>query len=827
MEDWRFQKSPYLECGGLRAYAGAPLRLQDESGECVALGSLCVASSTSEETLTKAQQQTLVRLADWVVSDIVQYARARRQRERRRLTELISTVQRDMDDANSEEPILRILRIAYPDTLIALQSSKSTHTELEGRSPIQTSLLESGLWEDTDYIDDFITNSNNQELPSTRVVRVVAAPCDNVSGSSLLTVASKDFKLIFDDIDYWFVHTCAGMISQMWQKRLLAEVLKTKEKFLRGFSHQLRTPLHGIMGSVELLTEDLGSRDLGEVPISAETSQTITSLGPSLHLNTIRTASRDLNAIINSMITLNRWADTAMRDRCYLDHSIEDLEKGLADEVMKIFCGDTRYKASIIFNHDLSMYCSRLRTDICLLRDSLLPLIVNAIQSASEGVVVVSVSKPPGGKSLVVDVKDTGRGIHSDHQQRIFEPYEKVGIHSPGAGLGLTLATQFATLLHGSVELRSSIINHGSHFRATFREIEYLGSTSPVQPPVSQLKHLPSRFYNMAVGTNRRLLCNIFARYLIHIGFNDSNRVEDSFAVLDLVSDVEQHRAELSRIPSTQVAICLVPASQKPPCTKSTPDNVVYVSGPFLTSTMNRALEEADKLLWKIQYSPESILQNLETSPKLASIRQSQITTQVVMPRNVSHSPKGWPAHPQQTSVNSRLSTTSSLQDKDHSQVDPLSDTRETLPPSIPLRRPPQPTALLIDDNAINLRILEMYCTKRGLSYCCAADGLQAVEIFTRYQSSHADDERPVIQLVVMDLQMPVCDGIEATRRIRVLEKKNRWKGSAIFIVTGQDGPTDRTEAEGAGADEYFVKPVGIKLLDRSVQQYFPVPETS
>jgi DNA-binding response OmpR family regulator len=60
-----------------------------------------------------------------------------------------------------------------------------------------------------------------------------------------------------------------------------------------------------------------------------------------------------------------------------------------------------------------------------------------------------------------------------------------------------------------------------------------------------------------------------------------------------------------------------------------------------------------------------------------------------------------------------------------------------------------------------------------------------------------------------------------------VLEKKNRWKGSAIFIVTGQDGPTDRTEAEGAGADEYFVKPVGIKLLDRSVQQYFPVPETS
>ena len=55
----------------------------------------------------------------------------------------------------------------------------------------------------------------------------------------------------------------------------------------------------------------------------------------------------------------------------------------------------------------------------------------------------------------------------------------------------------------------------------------------------------------------------------------------------------------------------------------------------------------------------------------------------------------------------------------------------------------------------------------------------------------------------------------------QVIGKQNRWKESAIFIVTYQDSPTDRTEAEGAGADEYFVKPVGIKLLDRSVQQCF------
>src|SRR5271168_4003661 len=98
MEDWRFQESPYVESGGLRAYAGAPLRLQNEFGDCVGIGSLCVASSTSQEPLTKPQQDTLACLADWVVSDIVQCARARRQRERHRMSELISKAQGEMDD---------------------------------------------------------------------------------------------------------------------------------------------------------------------------------------------------------------------------------------------------------------------------------------------------------------------------------------------------------------------------------------------------------------------------------------------------------------------------------------------------------------------------------------------------------------------------------------------------------------------------------------------------------------------------------------------------------------------------------------------------------
>ncbi|KAJ5769736.1 histidine kinase HHK3 [Penicillium nucicola] len=828
MEDWRFQQSPYLESGGLRAYAGAPLRLQDESGECVSLGSLCVASSTAQETLTKAQQQTLVRLADWVVSDIVHYAKARRQRERRQMIELLSAIQRDVEAPVSEKAVLEILRVAYPDAVITMQSSKAARIELEGQSSITPSCLENGLWEDTEYIDDFIVNSNNQELPCTRAVRAIAAPCNTVSGSSLLIVASKDFRFIFDDVDSWFLHTTAGIISQMWQKRLLADVMTTKEKFLRGFSHQLRTPLHGILGSVELLTEELSLRETGDAsypgPIASETTQAH-PLGPSIHLNTIRTASRDLNAIVNSIITLNRWTDTAMGDRRHFVHTIHELEQGLADEVLKAFSGDTRYNASLIFNHDLPERCDRLRIDLNLLRDSLLPLLLNAIQSTPEGMVVVSVSITPESKSLVVDIKDTGCGIHPDYQQRIFEPYEKAGVHSPGAGLGLTLATKFATLLHGSIELISSSLNHGSHFRATFREVEYLCSNSSAQSLVSRLEHLPSRFHIMAPHADCKSLCNAFANYLLHLGLNDSNIIEDSFAVLQLTPDLAQHRAELSSLSKNRVAICLVPASQKS-CVVHMPDNVVYVNGPFLTSTMSQALQDADKLFSRIENSQESRSQNLETlhTPlKSPTEEQIQDRNEGVKPRDVKCSTETWTAQlPLQTTVGFKMSSPSSAQNKAEPRLDSLSHPGILSPVLSPSKKSLKPTALLVDDNAVNLRILEMYCTKRGFSYCCAADGLQAVEIFSQHQSSQASFERPAIQLVVMDLQMPICDGIEATRRIRLLEKRHRWKESAIFIVTGQDGPSDRTEAHGAGADEFFVKPVGIKLLDRSVEQYFP-----
>ncbi|KAH8678546.1 histidine kinase HHK3 [Xylariales sp. PMI_506] len=839
LEDWRFQDSPYVESGGLKAYAGAPLRLQNEHGECVGLGSLCVASSTSQDPLTKLQQQTLARLADWVVSDIVQCARVRRQRERRQMSDLINMAQRAMVHDLSEEPVLRILRDIYPNATISLQSSQVDHIELGGRAPLSLSDIEDGSWEDIDYIDEFIATSNHQEPPTSRVVRVLTAPFEGRSGSSLLVVASSDFRLVFDDVDSWFIQTCASMMSQMWQKSLLAEVMKAKEKFLRGICHQLRTPIHGILGSVDLLAEELRYMSLREGPYSIPTLvdavPSLKSSEPHIYLDTIKTAGRDLISIVNSMITLNRWADIAIAERHYAIHSVYELEKDIASEIGKVFSGDARYRASVFFNHRLPLDCDSMRIDMNVLRDSLLPLVINAIQNTPDGFVTITMTIDPDKKNLVVDVEDTGRGIHPDNFERIFDAYEKDSMHSTGAGLGLTLASKFATLLHGSINLKSSVVDHGSHFRATFREVEFVNSPTPVQPLAARLEKLPSRFYRMPSysGGISAALCDNFAKFLAHNGFTCSDDTGDGFIILDHILDLEERRAYLAAVPSDRVAICLVPSSDGDASPDILPNNVIQIGGPFLSSKMSWALEKADAIIsgLALPEAPQTPLSQAEGAEPLYNNSQHDkgtVTNGLVellanLPDLNGDTIQSIPDNTIATCTDGSLHLV--IENQDDSQSAEHAKGASPIFPA--LVNSPKPMALLVDDNAINLRIMEIYCAKRNLPYCCATDGQQAIDMYTRQQSLAATGDGSPIQLILMDLQMPVCDGITATKQIRLLEKQNNWQESIVFIVTGQDSPTDKTDAEEAGADEYFVKPVGIKVLDRSVKQYFPAFESS
>ncbi|KAF1972114.1 hypothetical protein BU23DRAFT_166173 [Bimuria novae-zelandiae CBS 107.79] len=212
---------------------------------------------------SKAQQMSLARLADWIVADIVHSARSRRQRERRRMMELMSIAQKQIENnKNFKAVVLDMLRTVYPEATIDIHTSTDEALVLEGGTEVPTNQIEHDLWEDSEYFDYLIEQFNHLDPVAPRVVRVVAAQCASQSVPTYLAVGSKDYRVVFYDIDSSFVHMASQMLCRGWQSAALREALDAKENFLRGITHQFRTPIHGILGSVELLAEELGLREM-------------------------------------------------------------------------------------------------------------------------------------------------------------------------------------------------------------------------------------------------------------------------------------------------------------------------------------------------------------------------------------------------------------------------------------------------------------------------------------------------------------------------------------------------------------------------------------
>jgi signal transduction histidine kinase/CheY-like chemotaxis protein len=824
--DWRFEKSPHVDQGGLRAYAGVPLKFETEFGEHVAFGSLCVASNSAEALLSKSEQQSLVRLADWVVTDIVHSARIRRQQERRRMMELISSAQQQCDNhVNMEETIPELLREVYSGTTVSLHHTRDGQVTL-GATTFRTAELQLGLWEDTQYFDYIIEKANHLDVKTSRAVRAIAAQCTNQRTPTFLVVASNDFRMVFDDVDSWFVHMCANILCRFWQARALREALTAKETFLRGITHQLRTPIHGILGSVELLTEELRTRNV--VPFSPASSPNATpdgeQLDPYTYIRTIKTSARELISTINSLIKLNQWADILQAERILTRHKISDIESALLNETLLGLSDDLSTRPSIFLQHHFPPGCDMLAIDMRVFLDCVQPLIINAAQHSAGGVIAVTLSLTKDCQSLIVDVEDNGRGIASSNFERIFNAYEKVDLSTAESGLGLTLACKAATLLGGEVTLVSSHVGHGSHFRVRISDPICASSYPRTRAVRDRLVQLPPTFHRLAFNGATSSLSPQFGRYLSDAGYVESETSEGAFMIVDYTSNLARLYKDISNISTGQVAICLVPESacfldfQKERIRRQ--DNIVYVLGPFLPEVLEQALERADAILAEFG----SLALNtgscafggvvIEPSP---SAEPSPPPTPIVLgirPEMPSERGSIFPQKAQTELVQSLHSL--------HIQTDPLATAT---------RRSGKPMTLLVDDNAVNLRLLVMYCNRRGIPYRTAKDGQEAVKVFSEALLPKNDpllqQSLPVqpFELVLMDLQMPICDGIDATRQIRRIEKEQGLEKSIMFIVTGQDSPADRKNADEAGADSYLVKPVGPKVLDRWIKQWCPTAD--
>lgn len=781
LDDWRFKNAPHAAHAGMRSYAGTPLRLQLEDGGYVALGSLCVTSNTQQRPLTSDQKASLVRFGDIMVGEIVSSTKQARLRDRQKMSNAVLALQGLASSESFESAMLEVVERVYPNALVSIQNCYDDLIQVEGRPAFHIDEANDMLWEDTDFIESAIQDQNFHHLRSTQTVRAIVARCGR--SSQMLVVASSDFHLVFDDYDVWFVERCALALTEIIRDRDLHAALAAKETFLRGITHQLRTPIHGVLASADLLAEELGRS------VSARRPSLAKAADPgSLYIAAIRNSGRELMSTVNNVLKLNNWTDSSMKGIETSVYDLSELQSDMLEDVFQMLPEEQLEGMALTYENRLSAGATAIKTNMILLKECVQSLVLNAMQACPAGAITVTLSAiSDSDEGVVIDVVDTGRGLCAEDQQRIFDAYEKVDQHTPGVGLGLTLARKIAQSLKGSLTLESSSIGQGSHFRLQFNTPLLAYSSTTQSNDMMNQTTLPKTFCVVPEST----LPHMTERLALHLERNGLARADQSAGSL-LVTDLSSLTAKVN--PTTDdaaVIICVLPSSDFGKLSQIASHlrrRIVPVTGPFYDTHLDDIVAEASSIFGFL--SQTSVPERQHTSLSIRNGYDSMGTNPDVV-----------------TEVTATI-------------IPPRPVTLENVP------REPQAQAqakqsigcaLLVDDNAINLRILRMYCEKRRIPYLLASDGNEAIAQYNAAISTHC-----AVDLVFMDLQMPNCDGLTACKEIRRIEtERNVAKQSIMFIVTGQDSVKDRDRCFAAGVDQFLVKPVALKLLDKELAKYF------
>jgi len=117
------------------------------------------------------------------------------------------------------------------------------------------------------------------------------------------------------------------------------------------------------------------------------------------------------------------------------------------------------------------------------------------------------------------------------------------------------------------------------------------------------------------------------------------------------------------------------------------------------------------------------------------------------------------------------------------------------------------PTVLVVEDNALNLKLIRDVLEHAGFTVLVATSGEEGVDVATRGD----------LDLVLMDLQLPGIDGTEAMRRIRAHPGSRELP---VVAVTAFAMRADREQVSSAGFDGYIEKPISTRALPDLVRGY-------
>ncbi len=410
--------------------------------------------------------------------------------------------------------------------------------------------------------------------------------------------------------------------------------------------------------------------------------------------------------------------------------------------------------------------------DVGRLRQILINLTANAIKFTEEGTVTIAVSgavEPDDRVRLRLAVQDTGPGIDPEAQEAIFQKFHQADASlarkATGTGLGLAISQELAALMGGGIRLESEP-GQGSTFTAEVL-LDRAGA--------SEEDHLPEALKDASVlvvtsdDTVRPVVGELLEAWRM-----DGRFVETSEAALAGIST----GAEIGR----------------PPMFVLVDDAMSMDTAAFAEKVRSRTSGSRSPIL--VLLAPRGVPRE---AARLTSAGYSAITTTPVLPSDL---------------MNALVSAWQQQRGRDTSDPDP-GVPRTTGPKAVSPAQAGSPKVLLAEDNTVNQKVALHHLRRLGCEADVAQDGDEAVRMA----------KETLYDLILMDVQMPHMDGLQATAAIRALAHEQH-RAVPIVALTAHAFAEDRARCLEAGMDDYLSKPLRPHDLGRLIERYASRPNS-
>ena len=241
-----------------------------------------------------------------------------------------------------------------------------------------------------------------------------------------------------------------------WRQRIRIRALARTEKFRREFiadiSHEIKTPLTGILGAAEMMEAEMGGK-----------GRTGAGGGMGILVGMVRKEGARLNTLVQQVLDLSRLE----REGEILKIEEVDLAEIMRETVARFRPRADAAGVKLSITED-SAKALVAHCDATLVSQTLANLVENALRHSGSPAVRMSCTR--SGKTARLVVEDEGRGVPAGEEERIFERFHRVdparAAETGGAGLGLAIARRIMRL-HGGDVVCERVKPHGARFSAT------------------------------------------------------------------------------------------------------------------------------------------------------------------------------------------------------------------------------------------------------------------------------------------------------------------------------------------------------------------------